>query len=358
MPSSRWLKSVPSSEAPAEQQEQPRPATPNVSMRDVRQLELAKRKREEAREQEQKDDQEKQPAEDSQSSESSQPAASSQLAGQPGGCSLSNQLAASSQPTTGSQPTASNQNPLLVNLLASLPEVKGDARVPHRYTDHLCKLLNPYEQAVYLQLYRLSWGWGKETCFISNPRLSERSNVPLSTMKRVVVALMDKGLIEKTGHTNGFGKDQGVEYRVLSASWQPGQSSQPAVSSQPAAGPIKLNTQKKTHTQEQSSEVDKKDRAPRGVRVGSKFSIEECRKYADHLRSTGQGINNPGGYATKIHRTGEADALIEGFLNPAGVHTPADSAACPDCHGTGFYYPKGIEAGVVKCKHEKLTTEG
>jgi hypothetical protein len=29
--------------------------------------------------------------------------------------------------------------------------------------------------------------------------------------------------------------------------------------------------------------------------MGSKFTIEECRKYAEHLRATGQGINNPGG---------------------------------------------------------------
>ena len=27
----------------------------------------------------------------------------------------------------------------------------------------------------------------------------------------------------------------------------------------------------------------------------SKFSLEECRRYADHLHKTGQGITNPGG---------------------------------------------------------------
>ena len=29
--------------------------------------------------------------------------------------------------------------------------------------------------------------------------------------------------------------------------------------------------------------------------------------------------------------------------------------ACPDCGGTGFYYPRGFEEGVAKCKHERLT---
>ena len=50
--------------------------------------------------------------------------------------------------------------------------------------------------------------------------------------------------------------------------------------------------------------------------MGSKFSLEECQRYAAHLKSTGQGITNPGGYATKIHRSGETDSLTEKFINP------------------------------------------
>ncbi len=33
---------------------------------------------------------------------------------------------------------------------------------------------------------------------------------------------------------------------------------------------------------------------------------------------------------------------------------PPDFQNCPDCTGTGFYYPNGHEGGVAKCKHEKL----
>jgi hypothetical protein len=37
-------------------------------------------------------------------------------------------------------------------------------------------------------------------------------------------------------------------------------------------------------------------------------------------------------------------------------NTPqADFSGCPDCSGTGFWYPEGIEKGVQRCKHEKLT---
>jgi hypothetical protein len=83
-------------------------------------------------------------------------------------------------------------------------------------------------------------------------------------------------------------------------------------------------------------------------------------RYAEHLRSTGQGINNPGGYATTIHRTGEADMLIEIFLHPETTDSSSNLAVaeCPDCKGTGFFYPKGIEGGVARCKHERLGKEG
>jgi hypothetical protein len=58
-----------------------------------------------------------------------------------------------------------------------------------------------------------------------------------------------------------------------------------------------------------------------------------------------------------IHRTGEADELIDGFINPT-VSTQADTSQCPDCKGSGFYYPNGPTGGVAKCKHEKLIPEG
>jgi hypothetical protein len=34
-----------------------------------------------------------------------------------------------------------------------------------------------------------------------------------------------------------------------------------------------------------------------------------------------------------------------------------DSTKCPDCGGSGWWYPEGEAKGVAKCKHEKLTKE-
>jgi hypothetical protein len=34
-----------------------------------------------------------------------------------------------------------------------------------------------------------------------------------------------------------------------------------------------------------------------------------------------------------------------------------DASKCPDCFGTGMYYPEGYEKGVAKCFHTKLTSD-
>ena len=101
------------------------------------------------------------------------------------------------------------------NIIALIPQVAGHTTLPHAYTDHLARWLSADEQAVYVQLYRLSWGWGKDTCFISNRRLSERSGVPETSMRRAVRKLMAKCLIEKTNRVFGSNTEQGIEYRVF-----------------------------------------------------------------------------------------------------------------------------------------------
>jgi hypothetical protein len=165
------------------------------------------------------------------------------------------------------------------NLLDAIPEVRGHTQLPHRYTDHLPRWLSADEQAVYIQLYRLSWGWSNEVCFISNPKLSERSGVPETSMRRAVKKLIGKGLIEKTDRRFG-GAEQGIEYRVFNL-----------------------------------------DRLANQDRASNK--------------------NSPSNTAPNKERV-----LKENFK--------ADASQCPDCMGTGFYYPEGTAKGVKRCEHRKL----
>ena len=236
--------------------------------------------------------------------------------------------------------------------------------------------LDPYQQAVLQRLYRLSRGWKSEECEVGLGTLAKFCVMSRSQVQRSVAKLIEKGLVESLGSSKKGGKE-GNRYKVL-----PGLK---AISRQTIANPtivsetiVGATIVREEETSSLENTVVSQGIVPRGtnknsnkelknnthtepgVGVCSKFTIEECRKYAQHLQSTGQGINNPGGYATTIHRTGEADMLIESFLRPEAPSQSSnlDTSQCPDCHGSGFYYPKGVEGGVARCKHEQLRKEG
>ncbi len=236
--------------------------------------------------------------------------------------------------------TETRQEHPSADLLASLPAVSGYLKLGNQIVDHLLPQLEPYEQLAYLQLYRLSHGNGKPFCLVSMPKLAKRTKVSERSLWRAVAGLEDKGLVRKTATTHGKAREQGITYWVATPA-----SPAREVSHDPAAGHDreahnKRNTLKDTHT------------TTSGVRVGSRFALAECRRYADSLRK--DGITNPGGYATRIHRSGEADELIATFLEPVESAKQVDASSCPDCHGTGFYEPGGAGKGVAKCRHERL----
>ncbi len=244
-----------------------------------------------------------QPQESSQLQESSQPQESSQLPYLPGGSYGSRQLQqssqlqdshqeaesplqSSSQPQQSSQPQSTRQPPQSpLNILGSLPEQRGHLELPYQILDHLDRHLDPYEQAVYKQLYRLSWGFGKNRCRISNPKLAERTNMSEAMVKKVAVKLVGKGLIEKAGSLQGYGKDQGVEYVVHAPSWQLQRSSQIQQSRQPQES---WQPQDSSNKERDLKEIDKRDDAvacpdcygtnwwyPQGTEKGVKRCLHE-----------------------------------------------------------------------------------
>jgi hypothetical protein len=211
-----------------------------------------------------------------------------------------------------------------------------------------------------MRLYRLSAGFGSNTCHVSLPKLASTCNISETQIRIFLKDLEQRKLIKRLSVdlANKIQSERGITFEVLLPRLATTKSTAGVKSAGGAkfAGgaiiePNKVNTQKE-NTQTQAPPVA-------GVRVGSKFTIEECRRYAKHLQSTGQGINNPGGYATTIQRTGEADQLIERFLHPeeANPSSNSDTSQCPDCNGTGFYYPQGTEGGVARCKHAQLRNE-
>jgi hypothetical protein len=219
--------------------------------------------------------------------------------------------------------------------------------------------LDPFTQSILQRLIRLSHGWKSLECEVGLGALAKSCVMSKTTVQKSVALLVEKGLIIDLGETKKGSKD-GKRYRVLPGLAISRDTIVRDTIVDNGEGIVGETTQVRggivRDTTNKDSNKDLKNNKHTQVGVGSKFTIEECRRYAEHLRSTGQGINNPGGYATMVHRTGEADVLIESFLHPV-TSDPApslDISQCPDCKGTGFYYPKGIEGGVARCKHQRL----
>jgi hypothetical protein len=238
---------------------------------------------------------------------------------------------------------------------AEIASVRGHLRVPNEVIYNVLPTLKPSEAIVLLRLYALSHGFQKNTCTVSLDKLASGCNLSRTQTRVCVRNLERKKLIKGLGmdNTNSQKELRGLHFEVkLPSATRAETAPHPKSAPRAETAPNKEKTLKET-TQTQDEPVV-------GVRGGSRFTIEECRKYAQHLQATGQGINNPGGYATTIHRTGEADALIESFLRPQlpSPSSTLDTSQCPDCHGTGFYYPEGVGGGVAKCKHEQLRNEG
>lgn len=229
--------------------------------------------------------------------------------------------------------------------------VAGFTRVPNEILDRILPTLDTYDQSVLIRLYRLARGFNSDTCRVSVPTLAKACNISERQTRKSIARLEARELVKRI--EQDFGNKnialRGTTFKILISEATPArratpeQQTTPAQYAAPARGAANKENTQKENTQTQA-----------GVRAGSRFTLEECRRYANHLRSTGQGINNPGGYATTILRTGEADEAIAVFLSPVEAQTAVDASACPDCNGTGFWYPNGTDKGVARCAHLKL----
>jgi hypothetical protein len=241
---------------------------------------------------------------------------------------------------------------------------RGYFPVYNDVTDRLIRdlKLDVYEQSVLLKMYRESRGWKSDECEVSHAEIVRSCNISKSQSQRTLAKLSARGLIVNLGrsksgpernrfkvlpgipvvpHKNIFREDISSEGDDVSPE-------NTVVGQDIFSGDTNKNNNKEslnTHTQP-------------GVGVGSKFSLEECKRFAEHLQKTGQGINNPGGYATTIFRSGEADAQIEVFLSAPAASASFKADDCPDCDGSGYFYPEGVDKGVKICKHEKLKGAG
>jgi hypothetical protein len=95
-----------------------------------------------------------------------------------------------------------------------------------------------------------------------------------------------------------------------------------------------------------------------GVCVLSNYSYEQRLAYARNQLH----IDNPEGFAmSKRAAAGEFDEAISAWLEelerPGGTKQ-RDVSGCPDCHGSGWWYPQGVAKGAARCSHTRLNGDG
>jgi predicted transcriptional regulator len=231
------------------------------------------------------------------------------------------------------------------------------------------------------------------SCFPSYQTIATKLGISRNSAIKGVELLIGEGLVKKDPRTDKSGAPTSNNYKILNVKKKSKATSpevvqnlhqpvnlsdagsaefalplvqdlhQGSANSAPEPDPSNQTPSNQTHTQHLRAVG-----APAvAVCVNSKFSLKDCRRYAKHLQSTGQGINNPGGYATTIQRSGEADELIATWLaevEPQRVQsgelpspTRVDTSNCPDCSGRSLYYPDPSNPGkgAKKCSHERLT---
>lgn len=58
----------------------------------------------------------------------------------------------------------------------------------------------------------------------------------------------------------------------------------------------------------------------------------------------------------KLENRKQPPVTAGGSETPEPTVTRDEARECPDCFGTGMYYPGGFEKGVARCKHERLAS--
>lgn len=188
-------------------------------------------------------------------------------------------------PTAQVAPTKREPEPLPevapTRQVAPTAQVAGYTLLTHEVTDSILRTLDPYSQAVLVQLLRLSWGFQRDECTVGLPKLAERCGFHVNQARKAKRALIARGLIEDLG-----------------------------------------------------DDVKNRDQELRGTR----YRILLQRAPTRQVGATGAGANKDKDSKETLSKSNEPSAFQD----------------CPDCSGSGFYYPKGYEGGVARCRHSKL----
>jgi Mn-dependent DtxR family transcriptional regulator len=168
-------------------------------------------------------------------------------------------------------------------------------RTPNELDDKIIPTLRPTEQSVIRRLYRLTRGFRRDTCSVSVATLASACNISSRKVAYALNVLEERGYIKRrdTGNKGKSNDTRGCLIECLIP---------------------EVVTAKSAHT----------------AKIADTAKNAVSAKIADNKES----------FKTKDIK---------------GESAAPDYKNCPDCQGSGFWYPEGNEKGVAKCRHVRLT---
>ena len=252
-------------------------------------------------------------------------------------------------------------------------------RKANEVVDQLDRELTPAESKVFDHMIRLSVGFNKDWCQVRISTLQERTGYRSDkTVRAAINGLIIKGRIARRTHHNN---PLGDEYQIRSYS---GITAVPEYRSTPAENtPVlesKITGQLNTDVKEKH--LDDDDAALAGLISTLKDAVKQVtgRELSpsehERWRELGEVLTTE----LKIAATRTTISSVPAFLSEhlrrrlwkkdkqqlneesraadggdvKSASHDLDISKCPDCGGSGMYYPEGYDKGVAKCRHRQL----
>jgi hypothetical protein len=244
-------------------------------------------------------------------------------------------------------------------------------RKANEIADEVDRTLTPAESKVFEHLLRLSLGFQRDTCQVRISVLMQRTGYTSDkTVRAAIKGLELKGRIRRLSTRNN---PLGDEYQMLAYS---GNTAVPEYRSTPVentavllpkvTGQLKTVLKDKEFDDEAARLIERLQTIEREV-TGKAGSLAKWHELLDLLIAelqiaaarTGQVSNVPAFLTEHLRRRlwKKDKAQLEREsreATPTEAQPVVDARKCPDCGGSGWWYPDGQERGVAKCKHANL----
>jgi hypothetical protein len=269
----------------------------------------------------------------------------------------------------------------------AVPQYRSTAVIPqekfykkaNEVADHIDRTLTPAESKVFEQLIRLSIGFNKDVCRVRVSVLMERTGYNSDkTVRAALRGLELKGRIERLSARNS---PLGDEYKILSYS---GNTGVPEYRSTAAENTAVLGSKVTGQLNTSIKDQNIDDEAFAGLAeafgqvttelTGKSPTAAESAKWKElaevliaelRIAAGRTTVSNVPAFMSehlrrRLWKMDKKQAAREGKELPdQTTSTPQEVPAhCPDCQGTGWWYPNGTENGVAKCKHLGLLDQG